>query len=311
LRSVPYNPAENELPQGLNESALEAAIVASGYPLQTVIALQLARTFGVTEEWGFMDRTTNEHRTLDIFAYQHVNGLDCPNKVCPTVALLIECKRAELPYVFFQSAVPKLPLDFPKITGLNRADIYIRDPKRSQDIPVSVALELAPHPFCTKPPICTTFSKAHRKGHDLNLSGTDVFNSVVLPLISAFEHLHASSEAGGGDIQFWAALSLSICVIDAPMVLVEGPPEALTLTLHPWVRLTRRETVEKNGRRYPQHYVIDVVQRGFFDTYISKELAQFADFYADQVNQYQKVLVQCRATVPNLDSWRSSELSPG
>lgn len=40
----------------------------SGFPLQTLIANQLAPTFYVQEEWAFTDSDSQETRTLDIFA---------------------------------------------------------------------------------------------------------------------------------------------------------------------------------------------------------------------------------------------------
>lgn len=311
MHSSPNNPESNQLGKGVTVAQLEAAVTLSGYPLQSVVAQRLiASSFSVTEEWGFLDRATNEHRSLDVFAYRHMLGPDCPDQLCPTVALLVECKRGELPYVFFRAVSPRLPPDFPTVSGLKRRTVSVREPKRSQDVPLARVLGLSDHEFYSTPPICTTLSRPHRKGNGLELSGADTFNSIVLPLVGAVEHWHAHNKVYSEN-RFWPALSLCVCVIDTPMVVAEGTPEAPVMTLHPWVRLKRQESIaDSDGRRRPAYYVVDLVHRSFLGDFIDHELAAFAAFYCERVQKLGPVLAHYQALVANLDSWTWSELKP-
>lgn len=169
---------------------------------------------------------------------------------------------------------------------------------------------LSEHEFCTAPPVCTTLVRAHRKGDALELSGSDTFNSVVLPLVSAIEHWHGHNK-GYGENRFWPALSLCISVIDAPMILAEGTPEEPLLTLQPWVRLKRQESIaESDGRRRPTYYVIDLVHRAYFRDFIEHHLDEFALFYGERARTLGRVLAECQARVSNLDSWAWSNLTP-
>ncbi len=42
------------------------AVSNSGYPLQSVVAGQLPKSFHIEEEWVFLDKNTGEERTIDI-----------------------------------------------------------------------------------------------------------------------------------------------------------------------------------------------------------------------------------------------------
>jgi hypothetical protein len=66
------NPELNRLPEGITAGQLEWAVRLSGYPLQRVVAEQLLEAFEVTEEWGYVDRESNDRRTLDVFAYKNL-----------------------------------------------------------------------------------------------------------------------------------------------------------------------------------------------------------------------------------------------
>ena len=72
----------------------------SGYPLQGIVAEKMEFAgFKVTEEWGYIDNDTREHRSLDLFASRGLES-NAAAKVIPRLDLLIECKRTIHPYVF-------------------------------------------------------------------------------------------------------------------------------------------------------------------------------------------------------------------
>jgi hypothetical protein len=109
------NPESNALKEGVTDAQLEAAVRASGYPLQRVVAEQLLGVFKVTEEWGYVDRETNIRRALDVFAFRRLR--ETP-RLWLDLALLVECKRSDLPFVFFAAAAPQVPHEFPVVAGL-------------------------------------------------------------------------------------------------------------------------------------------------------------------------------------------------
>src|SRR5665647_858773 len=114
------NPAANQLGPGLTDDQVRIAVERSGYPLQTIVGNLLrskpyfkGEEFRVQDEWCFVDRDTQELRTIDLFAELRLHDWDPQPRVRPQLNLLIECKQSLLPYVFFQTnAAPRL-FDFP------------------------------------------------------------------------------------------------------------------------------------------------------------------------------------------------------
>src|SRR5688572_11423886 len=115
MQQLNGNPETNNLMNGVTDTQLEAAVRASGYPLQRVVAEQLLRTFEVTEEWGYVDRESSDRRALDVFGYKRLRDTAA---LWVSLALLVECKRSDLPFVFFSAAAPHVPREFPVIAGL-------------------------------------------------------------------------------------------------------------------------------------------------------------------------------------------------
>jgi hypothetical protein len=66
------NPPRNSLHDGLPMEGLKELVRLSGYPLQAVVASELQKEFVVTEEWGYPDRNTQQHRSLDVFGYRAI-----------------------------------------------------------------------------------------------------------------------------------------------------------------------------------------------------------------------------------------------
>ena len=312
------NPTENTLGHGLTLDHLENAVRSSGYPLQTVAAIELGRSFDVVEEWGYIDRSSGEPRTLDLFAHKVLSGGTQEN-VWPSVALLIECKRSALPYVFFRAVTLQDLHGFPDIAGLGGV-ISIREPQRSRDVSIARALGLHVDPFYDAPPISRVFSKAERKGGGqqvelaqprLDLSGSEPFNGIVLPLISALEYwLQYRATGAAPSARISPTLTVCACILDAPMVVVEGTPEEPKLSMEPWVRVVRQEAAVLNaGRSARRQYVIDVVHRRFITEYMNRLLA-FAEFFGATAARKADTLLRRQGWVDNIDSWRPEDVRP-
>lgn len=302
------NPDSNTLREGVTEAQLEAAVRASGYPLQRVVAEQLLGTFQVTEEWGYVDRE-GERRALDVFAFRRLRET---SRLWLDLALLVECKRSDLPFVFFAAASPRVPQEFPVVAGLRgRApELHVKG-VGSTSAPASRFLGLHDFPFVSSgPTTCSAFTRAERKGKDLDLSGSVPFNQVVLPLISALKHFLGLQKTAGSQTQIPACLAHPICVVDAPMVLAEGGPEAPRLTMSPWVRVVRQEAVKDRDEGFWRDYVIDFVHRGYVKTFVHQHLLPFAEQFAERAASVEALLSEGKAGVPDLKRWHFSDLRP-
>jgi hypothetical protein len=303
------NPEANRLKNGVTDVQLEAAVRVSGYPLQRVVAEELLPMFEVTEEWGYVDRETNDRRALDVFAYRKLKETAA---LWISLALLVECKRSDLPFVFFTAAAPRVPREFPVIAGLRGKPVELHfKGAGSTSAPASRVLGLHDFPFVSSAaPTCSAFSRAERKGKDLDLSGTVPFNQVVLPLVSALKHFLDLQKTIDSQARVPACLAHPICVIDAPMVLVGGGLENPRLTMTPWVRLVRQEAIKEKNQGFWRHYVIDCVHRGYVTTFVQERLLPFAEQFAERAASIDALLAEGKAGVPDLENWTFADLRP-
>lgn len=305
MRKHSANPPRNVLPPSANESELLRAIELSGYPLQGLAAETLKSEFALTEEWGYLDRDTNEHRSLDLFGYRNL-AQGAGGIVRPGLVILAECKRSVHPFVFFQNVVDRLIPGFPTVAGLKRGVVDVREisGKRSSDLYGAAALGLDKLPFVGNGPAeCSAFSRATLSGNKAELSGTELFNSLVLPLVKAFDHARGLHRTGQDASELRPTLLIAVGIVDAPMILVESPRQASDPILTPWVRLRRQESIEdpQSWQRY-RFYGIDVIHIDFLDDYLSKHLMPFAEEFGRRAATMAEILVN-GGEVENLDNW--------
>jgi len=312
------NPPTNVLGAGVDERDLAAAIEHSGYPLQTVTANSLRSSFAVQDEWAYIDRDTREPRAIDIFAQRHLFNVETEQpRVRPMLNLLIECKQSDLPYIFFLSPTPPMLLEFPIVAGLAQDQIRLTTDDSAATwyfLPIHL-LGLEAHRFLRDPMYCYTFSKCVRKGKELELSGSESYNSLVLPIIKALSHFQDAEEPPKTAGCFDAHLVLGIAVVNAPMVGVRVLDKSNELGLLPWVRVVRHEYLEDLERwRRSKRLVVDIVHKDFFQKYIEDHVSPFANDFGALAMKHQKILATGRgfATGMQKDSWRDIEprLSP-
>ena len=306
------NPLENSLPAGIKERTLIDAITTSGFPLQGLVAHELRERYGVSEEWSFIDRDTQQIRSLDVFGWRKLE----PHKnVHCRAAVLVECKSSIHPYVFFQNAVHK-SYNFPKITGLKYVQIFSSgDSAKStfQECSPTKVLGLNESEFGTTPIICSAFTQAIPQGDKVNVNGSDPFNSIVMPLVKSLDHassLYQISDAGRDGV-LYPTLLLAICILDAPMIVVANPDENQSVSLTPWVRILRKEA-KLNQHKQIQHveYVIDVVHRGFMSEFFRVHVDRFFSEYRERLIESAGILLR-DGRVPNLDSWTWRDVVAG
>ncbi len=314
MDSTKVNPEENKLGQGISDQQVCSAIEGSGYPLQLVVANQLSKTFHVLEEWAFPDSATGTVRTIDLVAKLHLSGKELEKTLArPAINLVVECKKSELPYIFFLSEGSNWLRDFPQLAGLKKDHIVLNtDDDRStwSSRPLEV-LGLDRHPFLTSDvKNCTTFSKCVRKGDQLELSGSDPYHSIVFPLTYAMLHLRSTLIPPRTAVYFDCELIIALAVIDGPMVAVQLESDAPEARLTPWVRVLRHHPIEAEHKfDRSACYGIDVVHRAFLETYLEKHLLPFASDFGALVLKHNKVLAKMKGFASGLgkNSWNDIE----
>lgn len=304
------NPAANQLAAGLTEDQLREAIAKSGYPLQTIVS-DLLRSkvvaedanFAVQEEWSYVDRDTEELRTIDMLAELRLHDWEPQPRVRPQLNLIVECKQSTLPFVFFETSRTPWLQGFPAIAGLRTDSIVITsdDDPSSWTYSIPHALDLDEDPFQSALCTCHTLSKCIRKGSDIELSGADSFNTLVLPLVKALQHFVNLQRPVKTAWYFDCHATLAVAVLDAPMVRVGVGPNGPALTAMPWVRVVRHEYDDEAERfARDQLRVIDVVHRAFFDSYLDEHVLPFARRFAERVLRHPTELATGSAFVPGM-----------
>lgn len=294
MEQHPENPLGNHVPTGVNEESLLDAVRASGYPLQSLVAKELCSQFEVTEEWGYSDRTTKEHRTLDVYAYRE---LAPAGAVRPGLHLLVECKRSELPFVFFPPGAPHQLWDFPTIVGIGQLSLGI--PNGTQEASPAMFFCADELPFVAAPSLAVAFTRTQRKsGKALELSGDVPFNQIVMPLASAVEQVRQVFRGFTGT----PVIILTVCVCDAPMILALGTPEQPEMRLEPWVRVIHQETFQDVNHWRRRSYGIDFVHRQFLHIYLTRHALPFAEGLSSR-------MVQCHQKFPKAIPNRPKNLS--
>ncbi|MBU3217805.1 hypothetical protein LL033_10020 [Clostridium estertheticum] len=302
------NPKSNIIGKGITEEAIIDAVNKSGYPLQTISASKLVKDFSITQEWSYVDKDTGALRTLDIFAqkdlYSHTEKHQ--HRVRPALNLLIECKQSELPYIFFLDTEITHAYNFPVIAGLVNENVRISsdDTISTYNLPILNVLEMDKHGFISKnPQFCLSFSKCARKGKELELSGTDAYNGLILPLSKAVESFKKTKIPPKTAYYFDADLVMPIGVVDAPMIGVivsEGKNKMINI---PWVRVLKHET--NNSSDYLERektYAIDIIHKDFLETYINQHLLPFSNEFAKRMINHQHVIATGEGYIKGMDN---------
>ena len=299
------------LPAGVDPGKLVRAVQASGYPLQTVVARRLSEQFNIVEEWGYVDRVSHDHRTLDIFAQRSLEAKS--PRLEPALVLLVECKRSDLPYVFFAAAIPRTPSELPSIFGLarNRFLLY-GEPSRHREVPIAHFLRCSDFPFVRSGPvIVSTFSRVERKGKEFKLSGSEPYNALVLPLASALEHYRETwSGVRQHQERYWPTLAICLAVIDAPFVVASGTPEEPDLRTTRWVRLVHQEALREGDGWRRKPYFVDAVCRGVLGEYLDQHIVPFAEQVASRMAEQQDLVLAEEGRVPDWDDWSWGDMRP-
>ncbi|GAB3807107.1 hypothetical protein [Virgibacillus kimchii] len=306
------NPATNQLPQGVKIDDIKQAIDSSGYPLQTIIAQKLLEMhFGIHDEWSYIDNQSNSLRTMDIFASKALWDIEkYQPRIRPELNLLIECKQSNLPYVFFLNSTKPFLYNFPLIGGVPKENISItsNSTRDTYMTPVYATIGLQWEKFFRETPeFCSTFSKGSRKGKNIELSGSDAYKGLVLPLIKAAQYFESSQKPKPSHWYFDAHLTIPVGIVDAPMFGVRVLEEGNEVFPLPWVRVLKHESIEDDVYNNQKIYALDIVHKDYFDEYMAEQLIPFAKLFGERVHKHEKVLLSGKGFVKDMENpWSHS-----
>jgi len=300
MKTTPNNPSTNKLGPGLTETDVLDAVSKSGYPLQAMVANHLRSQFHVQEEWSYIDKDTQELRTIDILAEKPLYDFTQEQpRVRPILDLLVECKQSTLPYVFFLSPSKPWVPHFPLLAGLFRHTLVLKtdDDASSFELNILHALGLDSHPFIAEEPeYCMSFTKCMRKGSDVELSGSESFHGLALPILKAMHGFHIAESPSKTALYFDCHLAIGIGIIGAPMVGVRVSEQSHDLTLLPWVRVVRHETDEiSDWGHWTRLFAIDIIHKDFLQDYLDKHVLSFAQKFSKLTLKHQQVLASGEA----------------
>ena len=281
------NPVTNTLPNGLSIQQISDAVQTSGYPLQTIVYEKLSNKFNIQEEWSYLDSDSNEERAIDLLSQLRLFDYKEPqSRIRPSLNLIIECKQSTMPYVFFLTKdKPRTP-KFPLFAGLasNTISVTSDDDPSTYNFSVLQALGLSEHPFLRDTPIfANTFSKGARKGQKVELSGSQSYQGLVLPLLKAIAYFEECERPPSTAHYFDCHLTIAVALIDGPMIGVNNTDTENEIQMIPWVRVPRHQTTNKDDKYHMSNIsAIDVVHKDFLDEYINNHLIPFANDFSQR-----------------------------
>ncbi len=149
-----------------------------------------------------------------------------------------------------------------------------------------------------------------RRGNELELSGSDPFNSVVLPILKAIQHFKKAESPPSTVLYFDCHIVFGLAVLGAPMVGVRVAEKGEEMLLVPWVRVLRHESYEsQDWLKRSSLYAIDILHRDFFPQYLAKGLLPFAEDFSRLALGHQEEIASGKAFVSGLEKngWQEIE----
>ncbi|WP_133061788.1 hypothetical protein [Streptosporangium minutum] len=297
------------LRSGITLDQIQKAAKMSGYPLQTEVATLLnSMGFDVQDEWSYLDQNSAQPRTIDIRANIQLRNLPSEeSRIRPHLTLIIECKKSDMPYVFFRNN-PRIALEFPFIFGLSNKWVQVEtdDDRSTWKFSVSEVLGMDDHSFVTNALCSSIFSKCVRRGKEVELSGSEAYSSTVFPLVSAVQHFERMCTPPKTAFWFDARLTICLAVLDAPMISIDptaGEGEASPV---PWVRVLRNEPSDKPRILAEQGKVwaIDFVHKDYLGDYLKNHAIPYAEMFAEKACYHDQVLGSMQGFVKGLGAGR-------
>ena len=314
MKNIKDVAAGNALAAGVTQASVSSAIARSGYPLQGLVAAKLVSAgFHVREEWSYLDSDTDSVRNVDLVAEQMLfDYTSLSPQVRPLLNLIVECKKSDLPIVFFSTHQSAWLADFPMVAGLRPKSIELStdDSGSTWDFPILMALGLAEHAFLTEVTLCSTLSKCvRRSGGELELSGDETYNGIVLPLLKAAAHFEAVEAPAPTHLYFDGHLAIPLAVVDAPMILAKTDGATIETELKPWIRVVRHEhRQDEGGKQSHRLCALDVVHVSFLDEYLQEHVAPFSSEFSRCVLRHENEVATGKGFASGLEADSHSDI---
>lgn len=285
------------------------AIEKSGYPLQLQVGALLDKYFSVEHEWAYLDRDTQELRNIDLFAYKLFRDKKMKDaEIYPQLDLIVECKKSELPIVFFTNGFKPRSTYFLSLSGLKNDSITIKtdDSRSTWSVPPAMVLGLAKELFVREPIYSSFFSRLVRKGKEFELSGSDFFNSVVNPISKAILYnKKVNATPLKTFVHFSLHLMVGLSVVDAPMLTAGLSENGTEIHEAKWVRMIRQDI--DSGRNY-ESIPIDIVNISFLQEYLEKYLLPFSDKFSVNAFKHQRELASRKGFARGMEKLRFDDI---
>lgn len=293
-------PEYSQLNNGMTPEDLKEAIGKSGYPFQATTAAALQGLLGrhfrdvkIQEEWEYIDRETQQARSVDILAKVHLTDFNFHGvqswetlPIFSHLSLVIECKQSENPYIFFlRESPPEGSPSFPEMVGPIKKMIRIYDRVETGEVlskssAMSSRAALGFYEFnyiLPSLPYAISFAKIMRNKSKIELSGEETYRALTYPLLKAVDHLRSIADL---DQQLSQLFFIPIAIVRAPMFgsifMKNGEQRLISL---PWVRVSRLEPSQNSSGMQgfsDEVRYFDVVHESHLEKYIEHLVSAFS-----------------------------------
>ena len=208
---------------------IREAVSESGFVLEYEIASMLeSQDWNVIPSFNVKDIDTGKSRELDIYAYK-VQGY---NDRFVRLGLIIECKTASHPTVFFTRSFLRHPV-FPAAFKISVSEEIQKEKKRREWLEDSIMRQLDPQKLCFELAMeeyATQFCQLERKGNDRLKAYRDGG-----PITSLLKKTHATimdrtEQFAPIGKRIDVSIFWTIMVCKAPIYICKGNPESLAET---------------------------------------------------------------------------------
>jgi hypothetical protein len=136
---------------------------------------------------------------------------------------------------------------------------------------------------------------------DVELSGSESFRGLVLPLVKALGHFYKQEKPPATAMYFDAHLVFAVAVVDAPMIAVTIDEGKQKLTAVPWVRILRNESMDSDDwTERSKRYAIDVVHKDFLQPFLKNHLEPYAAKFGELALKHQLEIASGKAFAENM-----------
>jgi len=153
------------------------------------------------------------------------------------------------------------------------------------------------------------------KGNRIELSGTEAYSGIMMPMMSAMEHFEKSSMSQDTRPPRPVFIVLAVAVVDAPMIAYDINRKEDKLEFVSCHRVIRNEPDEKEdgfsagaSSHMGSQSAVDIVHKDFLGTYMTEYVRPFARNIADLMLRHHKKFASGSMFVNGYGADRTSDI---